>query len=212
MRGAELRLPTRTASARRVRPLLRERERPVRSTAVPGGLRARVPCHAAAQRAALGLRSPRARAPCSRPLRGRRRAERARSCSPSPSGSRRRRRLCVQQRPPSTRNAPRLRPGASRPFAAQGCLRGPGAGARAPGRAAGWRPSRLHTHVRRAAWSPRSLRQSWRGPQALRLLPQPSRATGSALRCHFRDPWGSPVGRGSASLARPSLARRSAPP
>lgn len=58
MRGAEPRLPTRTASARRVRPLLRERERPVRSTAVPGGLRARVPCHAAAQRAALGLRSP----------------------------------------------------------------------------------------------------------------------------------------------------------
>lgn len=220
MRGAELRLPTRTASARRVRPFLRERERPVRSTAVPGGLRARVPCHAAAQRAALGLRSPRARAPCSRPLRGRRRAERARSCSPSPSGSRRRR-LCVQQRPPSTRNAPRLRnaerplrPGASRPLQRRGVCGGRGlaARARAPGRAAGWRPSRLHTRVRRAAWSPRSLRQSWRGPQALRLLPQPSRATGSALRCHFRDPQGSPVGRGSASLARPSLARRSAPP
>lgn len=212
MRGAELRLPTRTASARRVRPLLRERERPVRSTAVPGGLRARVPCDAAAQRAALGLRSPRARAPCSRPLRGRRRAERARSCSPSPSGSRRR--LCVQQRPPLTRNAPRLRnaerplrPGASRPLQRRGVC-----GGRGPGRAAGWRPLRLHTRVRRAAWSPRSLRQSWRGPQALRLLPQPSRATGSALRCHFRDLWGSPVGRGSASLARPSLARRAAPP
>lgn len=43
MRGAEPRLPMRTASARRVRPFLRERERPVRSTAVPGGLRARVP-------------------------------------------------------------------------------------------------------------------------------------------------------------------------
>lgn len=137
MRGAELRLPTRTASARRVRPFLRERERPVRSTAVPGGLRARVPCHAAAQRAALGLRSPRARAPCSRPLRGRRRAERARSCSPSPSGSRRR--LCVQQRPPSTRNAPRLRnaerplrPGASRPLQRRGVCggRGPSAGPR----------------------------------------------------------------------------------
>lgn len=153
MRGAEPRLPTRTASARRVRPFLRERERPVRSTAVPGGLRARVPCHAAAQRAALGLRSPRARAPCSRPLRGRRRAERARSCSPSPSGSRRR--LCVQQRPPSTRNAPRLRnaerplrPGASRPLQRRGVC-----GGRGPGRAAGWRPSRLHTRVRRAAWS-----------------------------------------------------------
>lgn len=155
MRGAEPRLPTRTASARRVRPFLRERERPVRSTAVPGGLRARVPCHAAAQRAALGLRSPRARAPCSRPLRGRRRAERARSCSPSPSGSRRRRRLCVQQRPPSTWNAPRLRnaerplrPGASRPLQRRGVC-----GGRGPGRAAGWRPLRLHTRVRRAAWS-----------------------------------------------------------
>lgn len=86
MRGAELRLPTRTASARRVRPLLRERERPVRSTAVPGGLRARVPCDAAAQRAALGLRSPRARAPCSRPLRGRRRAERPAPAPPARRG------------------------------------------------------------------------------------------------------------------------------
>lgn len=86
MRGAEPRLPTRTASARRVRPFLRERERPVRSTAVPGGLRARVPCDAAAQRAALGLRSPRARAPCSRPLRGRRRAERAAPAPPARRG------------------------------------------------------------------------------------------------------------------------------
>lgn len=153
MRGAELRLPTRTASARRVRPFLRERERPVRSTAVPGGLRARVPCHAAAQRAALGLRSPRARAPCSRPLRGRRRAERARSCSPSPSGSRRRRRLCVQQRPPSTRNAPRLRnaerplrPGASRPLQRRGVCGGGGPGPERRAAPRGGAP-RAFTHV-----------------------------------------------------------------
>lgn len=215
MRGAELRLPTRTASARRVPPLLRERERPVRSTAVPGGLRARVPCHAAAQRAALGLRSPRARAPCSRPLRGRRRAERP---APAPPARRGVAAACV-----CSSAHPQLGMLRGCEMLSAPCARGPrglcsaGVSAGAGGWGPGAGPRRGVAPLAPSHTCPsgrverRSLRQSWRGPQALRLLPQPSRATGSALRCHFRDPWGSPVGRGSASLARPSLARRAAP-